>query len=218
MIKIDKRTEPSTLTEFRANPANHQSYDGIDFKDKKGCEEQQSGNLRRYLLEEQGYLCCYCLSRIGCERSKIEHFKPQSKYPQLQINYKNLFIACSGDADPEFHCDTRKDDQDLSSVNLLINIENQIFYERTGKIKSGSPSLEKELTEILNLNSPVLIGQRQQAYSNFIEQIRKKPRGTWTKSFIQKMIDKYRKKNKKGQYAVHFDIIIFFLRKKLNRL
>ncbi len=218
MIKINKGTEPNTLTQFRANPVNNHNYNGIDFKGQKDCEKQQSGNLRWHLLKEQGYLCCYCLSRIGCRHSKIEHFKPQSKYPQLQIDYKNLFIACSGDSDTKFHCDTRKGDQELSSVDLLINIENRISYEKTGKIKSSDPSLEKDLIEILNINSPVLVEHRKQTYSDFIHLIRKKTSGTWTKFFIRKMINKYQQKNEKGLYAEHYDMIIFFLRKKLNRI
>lgn len=46
------------------------------------------------LLKEQGGLCAIC------ERSKnkfsptIEHFLPESIFPNLQLNYHNLYVAC----------------------------------------------------------------------------------------------------------------------------
>ena len=60
--------------------------------------------IREYLLEEQGGLCCYC----GCELTLmthyivIEHFKlkslePQNKYPYM-FDYDNLLLSCHGNS------------------------------------------------------------------------------------------------------------------------
>jgi uncharacterized protein (TIGR02646 family) len=58
--------------------------------------------IQRYLLEEQGELCCYC----GCQLTLMthyivtEHFKlkslePQNKYPNM-FEYDNLLLSCHG--------------------------------------------------------------------------------------------------------------------------
>ena len=62
-------------------------YDDFPNKTKEGCENNETDNLRKSLLEEQGYICCYCMSRIDCKNSKIEHFKPQSLHRDKQIDY-----------------------------------------------------------------------------------------------------------------------------------
>lgn len=231
MRKIDKGTEPQTLTKYRASiPLKDRGRRDIynDFKEKtiKGCESNESGNLRKQLLEEQGYVCCYCLSRISCSDSKIEHFRSQENHKDLRIDYKNLFISCKGGVPGNLHCDTKKANKELSSVDLLSSIENRISYKPTGRIMSKDPSFEHDINEILNLNSPNLIDNRKQSYSDLIVLIIKslpktKKKGdsnVWKRSKIQSIINKYESKNKSGQYAPHFDMLIFFLKKRLNRL
>jgi uncharacterized protein (TIGR02646 family) len=65
-------------------------------------------DLRSVLLEEQGYICCYCCSRIenrGENRANpqqdftvVEHFKPKdiSQFPEFTFHYPNLFASCDG--------------------------------------------------------------------------------------------------------------------------
>jgi 5-methylcytosine-specific restriction endonuclease McrA len=85
MIKINKKKEPVTLGNYRSSIPKKKLlgdkiYDDFRYKSKEGCETKEYGNLRRQLLEEQGFVCCYCLTQVSCKNSKIEHFKPQSKY------------------------------------------------------------------------------------------------------------------------------------------
>jgi phospho-2-dehydro-3-deoxyheptonate aldolase len=95
--KIIKNREPKFLIEYKNKFSkeelkNFDLYNDFPYKTKENCEKDEK-NLRKILLDEQGYICCYCMSRINCENSKIEHFKPQSKYKELQLDYKNLFIV-----------------------------------------------------------------------------------------------------------------------------
>ncbi|MCF2598074.1 hypothetical protein I6E10_04830 [Phocaeicola barnesiae] len=49
MRKIQKQPEPREWTEYRLTP---------------GAHYEASSELRQALLEEQGYLCAYCMRRI----------------------------------------------------------------------------------------------------------------------------------------------------------
>ena len=103
-------------------------------------------------------------------------------------------------------------------MDLLTNIENHISYKKTGDIISNEQFLEEDINKILNLNSPILIELRKQTYSDLIVLMKRQKSGTWTKSSIQKILNKYKQKNKKGQYAEHYGMLIYFLQKKISKL
>jgi uncharacterized protein (TIGR02646 family) len=46
------------------------------------------------LLKEQGGLCAICERKAAEFGATVEHFLPQSSFPDLQLSYHNLFIAC----------------------------------------------------------------------------------------------------------------------------
>jgi hypothetical protein len=69
--------------------------------DKKQAEAPSSGNYRKWkplLAREAGLQCVYCCiheSRFGGMRNfHVEHYKPQSLFPELTNVYDNLFYAC----------------------------------------------------------------------------------------------------------------------------
>jgi uncharacterized protein (TIGR02646 family) len=84
MKRIVKGKEPKSLLEHRLK--SFADYDNYPEKDK----------LRESLLTEQGYICCYCMQRIDDSNMKIEHWKSQDDYPELQLDYNNLLGACKG--------------------------------------------------------------------------------------------------------------------------
>jgi uncharacterized protein (TIGR02646 family) len=109
MKKIIKQSEPRSLVEHRSQA--NANYDNYPEKD----------DLRKSLLKEQGYICCYCMSRIKLDEMKIEHWQPQTKYISRQLDYKNLLGACMGNqgARPQNqHCDTRKGDSEITREHL----------------------------------------------------------------------------------------------------
>ena len=54
--------------------------------------------------------------------SQIEHFKPKSKYPDLENNYQNLILSCST-------CNNKKrDDWPSGNVNLTISKDGSRGY------------------------------------------------------------------------------------------
>lgn len=148
MRAIRKGREPDSLVQHRLTPSA--DYDGY--------REKQT--LRACLVREQRGLCCYCPSRIRAEwdAMKIEHWHSRRHHGAEQLEYSNLLGACMGNqgASPKFqHCDTRKEDRDLSR-NLADpdhRIEEFIRFLGDGRIVSTDPAFETELNDVLNLNS-----------------------------------------------------------------
>jgi uncharacterized protein (TIGR02646 family) len=213
--KITKAIEQKELTAYRSSIL-------IEDIEKPNIYEDYSddGVLRKQLLEEQGYVCCYCMGRISERNSKIEHFQAQSKFRNRQIDYSNLFVACKGgEGSREQYCDTAKGNMPLTHIDLLRAIENEIKYLKNGRVQSKITTvatvsdLTKELNNILKLNTDILIHNRKQTYNEFIKKLQNK----WTKSNLQKAIDSYKSKQG-GKYAPYSEMMICLLSKKVRSM
>jgi len=221
--KIIKSKEPKSLTAYRStishkNLEDSNIYEDFTEKTKEQCKEDKADNLRKQLLQEQGYICCYCMSRIDCNNSKIEHFRPQTKNREFQIDYQNLFIACSGGEGSrakEQFCDTKKGESELKHIDLLSSIENSISYQKGAKnisIFSTNKSIDKEMNDILNLNVNVLGRNRREVYDRVMKNL--KSRGYTTVS-IQKALNYYRTQHN-GKFEPYCEMVVYFLDKKLK--
>jgi len=90
---------------------------------KNAFNSLNKDELRKALLVEQGYICCYCMCTLHWDdcnpqknNVKIEHWKPQTKYPEKVLDYDNLLAACmggEGDTDELQTCDTKKGNKEL---------------------------------------------------------------------------------------------------------
>jgi len=212
--QIFKTKEPTSLTTYRA---------GISKEDLKKLEKFDTAptkvkeELRDKLLEEQGFICCYCMNRVGGRNSKIEHFKPRSLFRGEQLDYTNLFIACLGGqgcSPKEQSCDTKKGNESLRYINLLSDIEKSIEYKKDGLIFSNNQDIDRELNEILNLNYNLLQNNRQEALHQLLSDLKK--RG-WDIPILKSTLEKYKHKNSKGKYRPYCEMIVYFLRKKLKQ-
>ena len=215
MKKITKGKEPISLTAYRSSISSADIQKETIYEDYK-----ENAILRKQLLEEQGYVCCYCMSRISERTSKIEHFLPQSLFRAKQIEYSNLFVACKGgEGTREHYCDTKKDNQCLNNIDLFSDMEKKVKYFKNGKVSSlessetNMSSLTQDMNNILNLNSPVLVQNRKQTYEDFKNNIN----GKWNKSNLQKMIVGYKNKQN-GKYAPYSEMMVYLLSKKIKAL
>jgi len=181
--QINKTKEPTSLTTYRASLSKDELFSQAKYENSP---KDILNDLRKYLLEEQGFICCYCMSRIDFPYTKIEHFKPRSIFRKNQLDYSNLFIVCCGkDIDKKkfkscitpnekynkenFYCDTKKDKKLLNTINLLSCIENDIEYKKNGIIFSKNQDIDKELNEILNLNYENLKINREDSNFSFFK-------------------------------------------------
>jgi len=50
--------------------------------------------VKRELAQEQDGLCCYCGRKLRDDFSHIEHYWPQTKFPDISTSHHNLFVSC----------------------------------------------------------------------------------------------------------------------------
>ncbi|MDO4540017.1 MAG: retron system putative HNH endonuclease [Syntrophomonadaceae bacterium] len=115
----------------------------------------QKQRLKETLLDEQGYICCYCMQRIGDYNSHLEHFKPQSKYPANDLDYDNILVSCDGYKLDASHCGHRKGpwyNEALIVSPLDEDVEAVFTYNADGTINASGYG-GKETIKQLELNS-----------------------------------------------------------------
>ena len=166
MRHIIKTVPPQEFVEYCATPGV--SYDNLSGTPKTA--------LRQRLLEDQGYICCYCGRRIQNDKyTKIEHIKCQKKYNELSLCFENMLASCDGgEQDREnrvrpkhkCHCDAKKENEDIPVSPLDENIEDYLMFFDDGTVK-GKGNIGKELVRILGLDTNYLTNQRRNAIENY---------------------------------------------------
>ena len=170
MKHIAKNEEPPELREFntKANPNWQPSFDGM------------SGNLKRALhdtlLNEQGWICCYCNRRVGRDSSHIEHVRPRSRYPEEEASYGNLLASCQREEQrgEPLHCGASKADwydDGLFVSPLQPDCETRFRYTGDGGIYpvQQSDRAALETLQRLRLDIPKLRRLREGAIDAFMD-------------------------------------------------
>lgn len=208
MRNIQKGHEPPSLIEHRKTP--HADYRNYADKD----------TLRQHLADEQGGICCYCMSRIRptVESMKIEHWQCQEDYPNRQLDYRNLLGACrGGEGKPgrDQHCDTFKGDLDLSinPADAACNVEQLIKFPGSGKIKSDDPDIDRELNEVLNLNHPLLVKNRKSVLDSFFQFLGK---ARVNDGLLQRELRKWRGDDGGGELHPFSQVVVYYLCRRLK--
>lgn len=203
MIRIYKKDVPKELVEYEKS--ENASYEGFTQKEA----------IKHSLMEEQFGLCAYCMGRINDENMKIEHFKCQSNFPESQLDYHNMLGCCKGNEGMPYKqqtCDTHKGDKPLSlNPSLESDFDKmQIYYSAEGKICSLNEEFDKEINEVLNLNTGLLKNNRK-AMIDSVKKTLSKKSGDRTKSEIEKLIKKY-----ESDHKPYCGAALYYLRKKLR--
>lgn len=160
--------------------------------------------LKERLLNEQGWICAYCMTRISSvEKAHVEHYCPQEACPERDLDYMNLFAVCNGltDSYPEkeffHHCD--KTQGEAGKMNGKVKLqkldpahpscESLVTYSLSGSVLSAdnNEQVEHELNKALNLNNQALVQRRRSAMDRAMELMKKEqPVGQWRKAFLEK--------------------------------
>jgi len=209
MRAIIKGREPRGLVIHRLTP--HCDYE--NYPDKNG--------LRRALVVEQQGLCCYCMGRIRPDANamKIEHWRCQERYPNEQLDYRNLLGACMGGQgrpQREQHCDTRKGKRDLlwNPADPAHAIETRVEYGSDGTISSNDPAFDEQLDSVLNLNLAILKQNRKGVLDAVLQWWRR--RRPVTRHRIEREIDRYASEG--GQLSPYCPVVIWWLNRKLAQM
>ena len=211
MRQITKRREPGSLTAHRQTPESF--YDNYQEKDE----------LRVSLVNEQEGLCCYCMERVHADRvsMKIEHWRSQDLYPDLQLVYQNLLAGCKGgedQPDEKKHCDTSKGNKDLkyNPADPSHHIETWISYEFDGSIRASDPEFDGQLTTVLHLNLDRIKNNRVGVLNAVLEwwKIEKqRVRGPVPKALVQEKLAYW--SSGKPNLTPYCQVAVWWLRSKL---
>lgn len=123
----------------------------------------EKAELRKKLLEEQGYLCIYCQKKLNKKSISIEHIRPKAIYGKLTYDYFNLAISCK---DNSRTCDPKKNNRLLLEYHKC-DIEKEIDYNLNGELSSMNENLKKDI-KTLGLNEPSLKRKRMLALKGFL--------------------------------------------------
>lgn len=175
MKRITKNLEPDFFIEWKNNTISTWSANPADW-DWGELKNPEKDDLRKALLEEQGYICCYCNRGLEGILTKIEHFfaKKADKYPSKMFDYENILIACHGgekDPRPRFlYCDSAKGDKEPPPISpLQENCEDYFQFTTTGKIKAKGNHPDAVATiKLLNLDNPKLNELRLAAIDTYL--------------------------------------------------
>jgi uncharacterized protein (TIGR02646 family) len=165
MRKIDKLQPPNSLITYSQttnpnDPSYKPTYEGLDSNVIKDIKEK--------LLNEQGWVCGYCMQKINKSNMTIEHHCEQSicngenGTTDRTLHYTNMLAVCQGKTHSEQHCDKQKSKFDAQS-GLPMSLSpwerahmNTISFKSSGQIKSSNLNYDNELNKFLNLNAKFL--------------------------------------------------------------
>jgi hypothetical protein len=193
MKLIIKDSEPNDLLVYRK--AGGKNYDDIQKGNignpsASNLNDREPSGLRKKLLENQGYLCAFCMKRIpefvkqevnGKDGQKeiiekydfkIAHIVPQESEegkanPKLSVTYTNMVAACTGnqgEKEKNTTCDTKQ-----KSKCIIIDVYNPLYindlsYTGTGEIITKNLGFDNDIKKTLNLNEQRLKNQRKEVY------------------------------------------------------
>ncbi|MCK4493979.1 MAG: TIGR02646 family protein [Methylococcales bacterium] len=160
---------------------------------------EKTQTKQHILKDEQQGLCIYCERDVEEDKTRLEHIKPQKRYPKLRFNYNNLVISCSGkdycsneiQAHQGFDidsCDHYKDKHYDETQFLDPTQEQQIadyfyFDYDTGAINAcsfeESANKAKYMIDLLNLDNPSLRNERINAKRALLKNLYKQPKVQW---------------------------------------
>lgn len=208
MLQIKKNLEPDSLTVYRLT-------ENANFSD---CPPDVKIEIKKSLLENQKYICAYCMQRISLDDMKVEHFLPQSLYPNDDLNYQNLFAVCNGNegSKPDRQtCDTKKGNSILPFSLIIPNLECLVRYRpATGEIVFAE--YQQEINSILNLNDSkgYLMENRKSALRALQLTIERKYRNRRaSKPELVKILNTIESQPKMSPFA---GIMIWYLRDRCN--
>ena len=194
MKYIVKGQEPTKFAEWKAL-ANDEWQP--TYSDLRGEEKEA---VKTALMEEQGYICCYCECKLDNEDSHIEHIIPQSEDSSAALDFSNMACSCQKPKNRgiPLHCGNKKGNwyEAKSFVSPLEPDCEQCFaFTDDGHIHSAEHRNEaaRETISRLGLDIPKLVALREAAIAPFQDE-------NLTPSEVQKFAINYLKRTPQGTF------------------
>ena len=216
MKYIKKGKEPSSFTSWKK-----QQQLTNQTPIWKHFNQSVKNDVFEALLREQGYICCYCGSRITRNKCHIEHLKPKGidTYKHLMFEYTNLLASCQGESEAPppvpVHCGHKKGawyDEHLMISPLEANCADFFIYTEDGQILE-TDALDKKAAaattiKMLCLNIPKLTAMREEVIKNLLADI---DIDKLTDEERQKLVQGFEQPDAKGQYQEFWGAIAYIL-------
>ncbi|MFK0731221.1 MAG: retron system putative HNH endonuclease [Gloeotrichia echinulata GP01] len=213
MKYIRKSEEPESFTAWKklANDDWNPSWEDL--------RKPEKTYVHNSLLQEQGFICCYCGRIITRDTSHIEHLKPRATYAKLALEYTNLLASCQREREPKepLHCGSKKDkwyDEHLMVSPLDINCGQYFRYTEDGQILSTEVTDKKSAAnttiEQLGLNIQKLKTMRSQAIAAILEGFEE-----LTEDERQRLFQAFCQPNAQGQYEEFCAAIAYIIKQHI---
>ncbi len=206
MRLIKKGFEPKQLEEHKAK--EHSFYTNLD-----------KPPFLKELIAEQFGVCAYCQQNLKKKKPTIEHHCEYSicdgtnGTTDRRLDYFNLMAVCEGKGgNKEVHCDTMKSEKanNPTKNGLPMNVNptdsahtNNIRYNSNGNISSRNSVHNREMNDILNLNTKYLKSMRQKKWAMIFKNSKAKTEKLTKRKMIS-LIEKDLSKEKNGLFSNHF--------------
>ena len=228
---IRKLGEPSDFSCWKSLGNEDWEPSWSNLRDDRQSNLKPKTTLHQSLIDEQGYICCYCGRRIDRTISHIEHLKPRQLYPELSLDYYNLLASCPGYLEeedikalteaqaPQKHCGQFKDnwyDDKLTVTPLMSDCEDYFRYTAFGEILPTN-DLEKkqaaqETIKRLGLNQHALERERRKSIEAILLDI-----DSLNAEELEKLIYAYEKLDENGKFFRFCAVILYVLRQALRQ-
>ncbi len=205
MKYIKKGEEPQNLSEWKAT----QKSLGVNYN-YKYLSNPEKGSVHTSLLDEQGYICCYCCMRVEQSNSHIEHLAPQSKTDsESSLDYTNMLGSCGRDPNWPEYCGNKKQNIAIAVSPLQANCEDFFSYSSTGEIVATTNNLGHQkdaqtTIEVLGLNHYDLTQGRIQALEAL--------QGIMTQEEAELLAQVCHEMDAQGRYQPFCKAVLYFLK------
>lgn len=206
MRYIDNRNkEPKELIEYR------ETTPGVSYADFP-----HKSIVRESLVDEQGYICAYCMGKIDAATSTIEHYISQTRHAdspyaeevhkEQSLLYSNMYGVCINFS---AHCDKKRENRPIEILDPhKPSCEELITYTLDGTVVPTGRDEDKVKRdiELLGLNCKKLkdsrIAAKDEVWKRFVTEFKKE---SWTKDLFMQKAEQYRtrQKRKGGLYKFH---------------
>lgn len=178
-------------------------------------------DILKDLLDEQGYICAYCMRIISINNADIEHFVGQGYINKEgksigkveDTNYNNMLAVCHGNFCQEpLHCDSSRskyqDKRPLLNISPLNRQQmNSIKFSQSGIIYyeniDDESDISFDLNKVLNLNCENIKEERKK----LIKRIKKNlVKYKFNKKVIQKELEYWKESNKAFSQVAIFEL------------
>lgn len=195
MKYIVKRPEPASFAAWKV-AKRHQP--DLNYNHLVGALKQ---DVKEALMDEQGYICCYCERRIQNNNAHIEHFRPQSDPETDSLDYSNMLCSCQRTLKKGAprHCGNLKSywyDEELLVSPLDPDCEERFLYHADGRIKAADrhDASAWETIEHLGLGISKLNDLRAKAIEPFLDE-------DLSPEELDTFVTAYLKPNRAGKYG-----------------